>query len=252
MYPPVHSLELLLLDAGERLPKRAMSSSKVRGFSASLTSVRVFEVSRAVPEVHPPGGGFRGACRLRAARTGGGALTQRAPEASPWLQRLRVQRRPDASGSNGRRGVRYILPPSRDSAVLAEPGAKNVTIRDAASRAEYAARINRVVDHLERHLDQPLKLEELARIACFSPFHFHRLFRALTGESLYQFILRLRLEKAAAQLVQLRNKKLSPVLVQSSAPSLEWRIRLSPCSLLLERAGLPRYEIALIMALWRK
>jgi AraC family transcriptional regulator len=109
------------------------------------------------------------------------------------------------------RGVRYILPPSRDSAVLAEPGAKNVTVRDAASRAEYAARINRVVDYLERHLDQPLKLEELARIACFSPFHFHRLFKALTGESLYQFILRLRLEKAAAQLVQLRNKSVTAI-----------------------------------------
>ena len=72
----------------------------------------------------------------------------------------------------------------------------------SASRAEYLARIHRVMDHVERHLDGPLPLEELARVACFSPFHFHRLFSAITGETLHQFILRLRLEKAATLLCQ--------------------------------------------------
>jgi len=46
-----------------------------------------------------------------------------------------------------------------------------------------------------------LRLEDLARVARLSAFHFHRLYRAMTGESLYQFILRLRLEKAAGRLL---------------------------------------------------
>lgn len=67
-------------------------------------------------------------------------------------------------------------------------------------RAEYRARIHRVQDYIEAHLGGRLTLEELAGVAAFSPFHFHRLYRALTGESLYQYILRLRLERAASWL----------------------------------------------------
>jgi AraC family transcriptional regulator len=62
---------------------------------------------------------------------------------------------------------------------------------------EYIKRIDRVIDHLRSHLDQSFKLEELARIACFSDFHFHRIFGAMIGETLNSFTNRLRLEKAA-------------------------------------------------------
>jgi AraC family transcriptional regulator len=50
-----------------------------------------------------------------------------------------------------------------------------------AARAEYVARINRVMDHIERHLDARLSLDELAAVAGFSPFHFHRVFAAMVG-----------------------------------------------------------------------
>jgi transcriptional regulator GlxA family with amidase domain len=50
-----------------------------------------------------------------------------------------------------------------------------------STRREYAARMNRVVDHIQDHLADPLDLGRLAAIACFSPFHFHRLFRASMG-----------------------------------------------------------------------
>ncbi|MBN2204617.1 MAG: AraC family transcriptional regulator [Thermoleophilia bacterium] len=69
------------------------------------------------------------------------------------------------------------------------------------ARAEYVARIDRVMDHIERHLDARLSLDELAAVAGFSPFHFHRIFAAMVGETLSQFIRRLRLERAAARLV---------------------------------------------------
>jgi AraC family transcriptional regulator len=63
---------------------------------------------------------------------------------------------------------------------------------------DYAERINRAVDHIQNHLSESLPLEDVARIACFSPYHFHRLFRIQTGETLNNFIKRQRLERALA------------------------------------------------------
>ncbi len=67
-------------------------------------------------------------------------------------------------------------------------------------RQEYWARINRAVDYIESHLQEELTLEKIARAAFFSPFHFHRIFSALMGEPVSQFVQRIRLEKAAALL----------------------------------------------------
>ncbi len=66
--------------------------------------------------------------------------------------------------------------------------------------AEYLNRINRVIDYIENNLDKDMTLDELADISCFSRFHFNRLFSSLMGETLFQFIQRLRLEKAAFKL----------------------------------------------------
>jgi len=68
-------------------------------------------------------------------------------------------------------------------------------------RLEYEARVNRVIDHIREHLADEMSLASLARIAAFSPFHFHRVFRSLTGETLFGFIQRLRIEKAARALL---------------------------------------------------
>src|SRR3984893_13583193 len=69
------------------------------------------------------------------------------------------------------------------------------------SRSEYVARMHRVLEHIDRELDQPLELEALARVANFSPFHFHRLFTAWMGETLGDYVRRRRLELAAQRLV---------------------------------------------------
>jgi AraC family transcriptional regulator len=68
------------------------------------------------------------------------------------------------------------------------------------TEASYQERILRVRLHIEAHLDRPMLLEELAAVACFSPFHFHRIFRALVGESVMEHVRRLRLERAAQRL----------------------------------------------------
>lgn len=65
------------------------------------------------------------------------------------------------------------------------------------SRKEYISRIYRVVDYIEKHIDTPLNLNTLAKIAYFSPFHFHRIFTVTTGETPSAFVQRIRVEKAA-------------------------------------------------------
>jgi AraC family transcriptional regulator len=56
-------------------------------------------------------------------------------------------------------------------------------MRPDPNRLEYEKRVNRVIDHVRDHLGEDLPLERLARIALFSPFHFHRVFRTITGET---------------------------------------------------------------------
>lgn len=69
-------------------------------------------------------------------------------------------------------------------------------------RNEYISRINRVLDYIDKHIAEDLKLDTLAGVANFSSFHFHRVFRTIVGETLYQYIQRVRLERAASTLCQ--------------------------------------------------
>jgi AraC family transcriptional regulator len=57
-----------------------------------------------------------------------------------------------------------------------------------------------VLVFIQKHLDEELSLEEYARVAHFSPYHFHRIFRGMVGESLAEHMRRLRLERAATRL----------------------------------------------------
>jgi len=78
-------------------------------------------------------------------------------------------------------------------------------------RAEYTARINRAIDYIEANIAQDLSLPEIATTAHFSPFHFHRIFTALIGETLNSFIRRLRIEKAATMLLQNLAKSITEI-----------------------------------------
>jgi AraC family transcriptional regulator len=66
--------------------------------------------------------------------------------------------------------------------------------------SEYRKRLLRVLVHVQQHLDEPLELEALAARAYLSPYHFHRVFTGMAGESLKSHIRRLRLERAATRL----------------------------------------------------
>jgi len=79
------------------------------------------------------------------------------------------------------------------------------------SRAEYIARINRVMEYVYEHYSEQVTLAGLADIAHFSPYHFHRIFAALVGETPADFFLRIRTEKAAQQLKDNRSKTISDI-----------------------------------------
>ena len=79
------------------------------------------------------------------------------------------------------------------------------TARLSAHRREYERRVYRVMDYVQAHLEEELTLEKLASVAAFSPFHFHRVFAAIAGETLSDFIRRVRLERAASGLAIMRD-----------------------------------------------
>ena len=64
-------------------------------------------------------------------------------------------------------------------------------------RLSYVETAHRIVEHLAAHLDEAPDLEALAAQACLSPFHFHRVFRGMVGETTVELARRLRLERAA-------------------------------------------------------
>lgn len=67
--------------------------------------------------------------------------------------------------------------------------------------SDYSARLLRVIDHIHANPSVPLTVDDLADVACLSRFHFHRVFRVMTGETVGQTVRRLRLTRAAIFLV---------------------------------------------------
>jgi AraC family transcriptional regulator len=80
--------------------------------------------------------------------------------------------------------------------------------------------MDRVVHHIGAQLDAPLDLDRLAEIACFSPYHFHRIYRLVVAETPDQTIRRLRLHRAAVALVR-EAAPLAQVARQAGYGSLE-------------------------------
>ena len=70
------------------------------------------------------------------------------------------------------------------------------------NRRRYEARLLRVIAHIHDNLDGDLSLDRLADIACMSRFHWHRIFHAVTGETISATIRRVRLNRAAEWMLQ--------------------------------------------------
>ncbi|MFE6771323.1 helix-turn-helix domain-containing protein [Streptomyces fimicarius] len=62
-------------------------------------------------------------------------------------------------------------------------------------------RLNQAMEHIEDHLDEPVEAAELARIAMTSEYHFRRMFSALAGIPLSEYIRRRRMTLAGAEVL---------------------------------------------------
>lgn len=65
----------------------------------------------------------------------------------------------------------------------------------------YISKINKTIDYIEENLGKKITTKELADISAFSEYHFHRIFKALTNETVNQYITRLKLGKSYRNLV---------------------------------------------------
>jgi AraC family transcriptional regulator len=88
------------------------------------------------------------------------------------------------------------------------------------SNTVYCRRIEKVYLYVESHFREDLTLDDLADAACFSKYHFHRIFTALTGETPADYLLRLRLEKAANQLDRNSGQTISDIAFDCGFSSL--------------------------------
>ena len=71
-----------------------------------------------------------------------------------------------------------------------------------ATVIDHRNRVNRVMMHINRCIDQEIRLDHLADLACYSPFHFIRIFEALMGETPQQYVIRKRMERAGYYLLK--------------------------------------------------
>jgi AraC family transcriptional regulator len=88
-------------------------------------------------------------------------------------------------------------------------------------RQEYVGRINRVLDYVRGNISGDLRLESLARVANFSPYHFHRVFKAVVGETVNEHVRRVRAQRAASQLLNNPSQTITETAVSCgySSPS---------------------------------
>ncbi|MDP5274255.1 AraC family transcriptional regulator [Chengkuizengella axinellae] len=76
---------------------------------------------------------------------------------------------------------------------------------------EYISRINLVQDYIEKNINTVITLDDLSTISGFSKYHFHRIFGSIMNETLYHYINRLKLEKAASYLLHAPHKTITDI-----------------------------------------
>lgn len=81
-------------------------------------------------------------------------------------------------------------------------------------KEDYIKRINNVLVYIDQNLDQELNLETIAKIGNYSPFHLHRIFKAITNETINEYITRKRIEKTALILIHKKEITISELSLQ--------------------------------------
>lgn len=70
----------------------------------------------------------------------------------------------------------------------------------------YDTYIEKSIEYIERNLNKKIELEDLAEKAFLSKYHFHRVFHAIVGEPVGEYIRKRRLSEAASELVNTDDK----------------------------------------------
>lgn len=71
-----------------------------------------------------------------------------------------------------------------------------------SQKVDYRISMNKVMNYIDKYFYKKITLNDLSKVGNYSVYHMHRIFNSLNGESLHQYILRIRLEKAAFSLLQ--------------------------------------------------
>jgi AraC family transcriptional regulator len=123
------------------------------------------------------------------------------------------------AGSLGKNGtvlkLPVLLPGSRQKDMIGHM--KDNPNAEAFQR--YASRINRVIDFIDANYGESFTLDELAQVADFSKYHFCRIFQGFTGEPLFSFISRIRLEKSADKLCNSKSSTVTEIAADSGYSS---------------------------------
>jgi len=106
-----------------------------------------------------------------------------------------------------------------------------------AALHNYRARMQRVLDYIDRHLDGDLDLETMRGVAAFSKFHFHRQFAATFGLSVTRYVQFARMTRASYELACNDGHSVTDVAMNAGydapdafARAFRQRFRQSPCS----------------------
>lgn len=83
--------------------------------------------------------------------------------------------------------------------------------RRLSTHTSYIDRVNRAIDLMVANMDRPVRLCEMARAAALSPFHFHRIFQALTGQTPADFAKQMRLDRALGMMGGARRSSLTEI-----------------------------------------
>lgn len=71
--------------------------------------------------------------------------------------------------------------------------------------------INKSIDYMVQHLNEDISIEDVANYCHFSKYHYSRIFKAETGESVYAFIKRLKMEQSAIRLKLEKDKHITEI-----------------------------------------
>jgi AraC family transcriptional regulator len=106
-----------------------------------------------------------------------------------------------------------------------------------AALENYHARMQRVLDHIDQHLDSDLGLEALSGVAAFSKYHFHRQFMSTFGLSVHRYVQLARMKRASYRLAYMDAQSVTDIAMDAGydapdafARAFRQRFRQSPSS----------------------